>query len=170
MATLNLPKTELIARLEARKDEIRAEYKTAEESVAQELARRKGAIADSEAQADWYEELAKGLREGRFELTDSGKLRAVSRNDIVPAKPGTKNSAVTTMKGIRGAEPQFAYYDSSRLEEMVKSWVGMLADELKPIDSAIDLLNLATDEVVEVNSDDYSGLLNGSTTRRRHFF
>lgn len=170
MAVLNLPKSELIKKLEARKTEIIAEYKEAEDSVNEELERRKDAISDAVAQADWYEELAAGLRDGRFDLTDSGKVRATKRGDTVPAKPGTKASSVQTMRGIRGANPKFEHYDDERLRENLVTWVGWLAEELKPIDNAIALLNLATDDVIEVNSDDYSSLLNGGDrySRRRY--
>lgn len=171
MATLNLPKSELIARLEARKAVIEAEYADAEKSVAEELERREGAINDAEAHAQWYEGIAEGLRDGTYDLSDTGKLRATRRGDRIPPKPGSKGSSVHTMRGIRGSEPPFAYYDEDQLKQKVEvQWPAALKQEVEPIDTAIDLLKLATDEVVEVNSDNYSGLLNGAGSRNRYLY
>ena len=168
MATLKLPKAELIARLEARKAEIAAEYKEAEDSTRAELNRRANLVSDAEAYADYYEMIATGLRDGTYEMSN-GKLRPTRRGDKVPPRPGTKDSAVELMRGIRGGGSRFSYYADSQLTEKIeRQWPAQLAEELKPIDTAIDLLNIATDDVVEVDASNYAGMLSGD--RRQRYF
>lgn len=168
MATLKLPKNELIARLEARKAEIAAEYKEAEDSTRAELLRRSTLVSDAEAHADYYEMIATGLRDGTFAV-NNGKITTTRKGDKVPPRPGTKGSAVELMRGIRGGGSRFSYYADSQLTEKIeRQWPAQLAEELKPIDAAIDLLNLATDEVVEVDGANYTGMLSGD--RRQRYF
>jgi hypothetical protein len=154
-ATLNLRKEDLRAKLVERVEEIKAYFDGKRDEIQEVIDERAAATDDKTMHAEFYETLAAGLRDGSITLSTTGKLRGA------PPKPGTKAA------GGRRSRGDWNYYSTEQLESRKGQYDAAEKDEIKPVQTAIDLLDLATDETVEIDTTDYHNLLNGN--RHRHW-
>lgn len=149
-AILTLKKADLIKKLEERKAEISALYNKQIAEIDQVLDARKDATTNVNQQAEWYAAVAEGLRSGEITLSPTGKLSGA------PKRPTANNG---------GSKSSWGYYSTADLEATKQEIRNNEAEALKPVDTAIDLLNLSTDETVSVDSSDYQRLLSGEIRR-----
>ena len=154
-ATLNLRKNDLLAKLNERKVEVEGKFDARVAEIQAVIDDRKTAKDDKTAHAEWYEAVAEGLRSGEITFTQSGKLRNA------PPKPGSAS-------GSR-RHGDWSYYNNEELERQIRLTNEQKAQAVKPLDTAIDLLNLSTDETVEIDSSDYQALLSGQSHRIHGF-
>lgn len=156
-ATLNLRKEDLAAKLGERITEIKSHWDGKRATLQEVIDERKTGVSNTALHAEWYETLAEGLREGTITLSETGKLKGA------PPKPGTKAA------GGRRSRGDYNYYSTEQLEQQLKTYDAAEAEEIKPVQTAIDLLNMTVDETVEIDSSDYQALLAGDQ-RFRHYW
>lgn len=161
-ATLRLPKAALIEKLEAARDESAAKHDERIKEWTDELEKRKTDKDDSEVQAEWYEQVAAGLRDGSVMLTPTGKLRGG------PPKPGTRAAGAGGRR--TGRHYDFHYYSEDDMVRQIEGFEAQKVEGLKPFNSAIELLNLSSDTEVEVDAANYQNLLNGNTRHGGSFW
>lgn len=169
MPTTKMHTRSLIERLTKRRDEIEAEYAEARASVEEELARRKNEKDSSEAWAEWHEAMAKGFRDGTIEINDRGTAKRAEGAPPLPPRPGSQARSTGSMRG-RGKNKEMRWYSDDQLRQRMESWVPALAEEIAPINAAIDLLGIAAEDTIEVDLDTYAPLLVPKTAYRRKFF
>lgn len=160
-AMLTLNKSDLIAKLEARMEELSekpteliAEFKEGVETL-------KTAKSYASSLAEWHAEVAQGINDGTITLTDSGKLK----NAPTRPKVGEHTLALSIDTGYY----RNRQWTEAGLLELIKNEEANLAAGLKPIQSALELLHMSMDEVVQVDSADYQALLSGSVQTHRYY-
>lgn len=158
-ATLNLRKEDLLAKLNERKAEITAKVQEEVDEIQAVIDARATAIDNTTLHAEWYEQIAEGLKDGSIILNPgTGKLKGA------PAKPGTRGyigGGISTRKMRRLHGCTWEWYSDEELEQQIAQRRKQEKDAQKPLDTAIDLLNLSTDETVEIDTADYQALLSG---------
>ena len=152
-ATLNIKKTDLVGQLENRLDEIKKKYDEYRKETQDVIDARATAGSNAEEQAAYYESIALGLRIGDITINEkTGKLRGA------PAKPSTKSTLSTESRAT-------TYLTTDQLKDRIDRTENEKTAVLKPVETALKLLSLATDEVIEVDTTDYHNLLNGTNSR-----
>jgi hypothetical protein len=160
MPTTTMPREGLIERLVQRRTEVEAEFAGAVTDIEAELERRETAVSDTEEWAKYHDEMAAGFRDGSITLSRTGRPRASHRGNM-PAKPGVRSTVRS--KGDRAEN--LRWYNADGLRQQIENIKRYEAEVVAPINAAIDLLNLATGETVEVDLDSYSPLLTPGRTR-----
>ena len=158
--TLSLRKEDLLAKLGERKAEITAKMQEKVDEIQAVIDARATAVEDAALHAKWYEEIAEGLKDGSITLNPgTGKLKGA------PARPGTKGytkGGTATRKSRLRNGYNWEWYSDEELEQQIASYREQEKKAQKPLDTAIDLLNLSTDETVEIDTADYQALLAGN--------
>jgi hypothetical protein len=160
-ATLNLRKDDLLAKLNERKAEITANAQEEVDEIQAVIDARVSATDNTTLHAEYYEQIAAGLKDGSITLNPgTGKLKGA------PARPGTKGytggAPSAPKKRVRRRHGyDWEWYDNENLESHIQQIREQEKAAHKPLDTAIDLLNLSTDEVVEIDTADYQALLSG---------
>ena len=158
-ATLNLRKDDLLAKLNERKAEIAAKVQETVDEIQAVIDARATATDNTTLHAEYYEQIAAGLKDGSITLNPgTGKLKGA------PARPGTKGytgGGTSPAKTRRRGGYDWEWYSTEQLEQQIAQHREQEKAAQKPLDTAIDLLNLSTDEVVEIDTADYQALLSG---------
>ena len=159
-ATLNLRKDDLLTKLNERKAEVEKQFDDRITEIQEVIDTRVSATDNASLHADYYEELAAGLRDGSIEINaTTGKLKGAG------PRPGTKGYTGSAKAAKRRAYGDWSYYDNDQLERQIEQTKQQKVQAVKPLDTAIDLLNLSTDETVEIDTADYQALLSGENRR-----
>jgi len=143
-AHIKINRADLIAKLQAKIDEITANYQVEIDKYQ--------ALADSKydhaaATAKWFAKVAKMLKAGEIRTTAAGNLASSTKS--VPEKP--------KKEGHRYEVEHAKYY----LEQIKQN----LERDTQELSTAIELLEMSAEVKVPVSTADYHRLL-GSTTRR----
>jgi hypothetical protein len=147
-AVLNVNAEKLKDKLQARIDSIRAQYE-ADENIKElkgEIAYiNSGGVTYPAQLAAWYQAVGEGIAAGTITVGDSGRL-----GGDVPPKPMKNKANAYHWRG----------WDLASLEGQLKHYERYLENDLDPLKTAIELLDLAGTTEVQVNAADYQGLLN----------
>ena len=160
-AMLTLNKDDLIAKLEARIDEISEDPTALIAELKDGIETLKSAKSYAASLGEWHAAVAEGLAEGSITLTESGKLKNA------PARP--KLGAHTLNLSIDTGYYRQRQWTEEGLLSVVKSVEAQLAADLKPILTALELLHMSMDETVQVDSADYQAMLSGTLSGRRYY-
>ena len=152
-AMLTLNKADLIAKLEARVEEISERPNALIAELKEGIETLKSAKSYSTSLGEWHAAVAEGLADGSITLTESGKLKNA------PARP--KLGAHTLNLSIDTGYYRQRQWTEDDLNTLVKDEESRLAHALKPIHTALELLHMSMDETVQVDSADYQALLSG---------
>lgn len=159
-ATLNLRKDDLLAKLAERKAEVEKQFEDRITEIQEVIDSRVSATDNASLHAEYYEELAAGLRDGSIEINaTTGKLKGAG------PRPGTKGYTGSAKAARSRRYHDWSYYDNDQLEQQIKQTREQQKQAVKPLDTAIDLLSLSTDETVEIDTSDYQALLSGDHRR-----
>ena len=157
-AMLTLNKADLIAKLEARVEEISERPNALIAELKEGIETLKSAKSYAASLGEWHAAVAEGLADGSITLTESGKLKNA------PARP--KLGAHTLNLSIDTGYYRQRQWTEDDLNTLVKDEESRLAHALKPIHTALDLLSMSVDETVQVDSADYQALLSGTSFTR----
>lgn len=160
-AMLTLNKADLIAKLEARVEEISERPNALIAELKEGIETLKSAKSYTNSLGEWHAAVAEGLADGSITLTESGKLKNA------PARPKMGEHSLNLSIDM-------GYYRNRQwTEEDLNEWIEReeegLAATLKPIHTALDLLHMSMDETVQVDSADYQAMLSGNTPGRRYY-
>jgi hypothetical protein len=153
--TLTLPKDELLASLNEHRDEIVKKF-TAQnldplDSLIAEV-KNTGSLKDRLVR--WHKKVAKGLADGSITVTPSGGLKNA------PPKPSNKNVTATSASAV--ARNYRSWYGSMTLQDLVEyrdREAERMAEVIRPLTTAITLLEKSVDTQVTIESGDYQRLL-----------
>lgn len=140
--TITIVRTDLIAELEARID-------TVNTNTDAFLVEVDAAIKEQDDHVkkvrNWHYDIAKGLRNGSYDIDpDTGKLVKGSNSATPPAPKPTRQRQNDDVRGFR----------------MVRKTVEQERQRcVKPLKNAIDMLNLTSQPTIEVSTGDYQSLL-----------
>lgn len=148
-ATLTVNKAELRAKLEARVEEIR---NIPEEGYERDLheaieLRKKGEDAEAylKRTIEYYTLIIDGLQDGSITISNSGRLSGQT-----PQKPAKGKVTFQYSKWtLDQMEKEYARYERQREHRTV------------PVQTAIELLDMATGSEIEIDAADYQALLSG---------
>lgn len=156
-AILTLNKGDLLNKLKGRLDEIDAAFQKKLDEIQEIIDTREAEKDDIAAFVQWHKDVAEGLASGEITLTKSGALKGA------PGKPGSKTSRP---KGSSRYSRDWEWYDTDTLNHEKKNIEANRDANKKPVQTAIDLIELSVGETVEVDAADYQNLLNGD---RRYY-
>lgn len=160
-AMLTLNKADLIAKLEARVEEISERPNALIAELKEGIETLRTGKSYAAALGEWHAAVAEGIASGDITVTDSGKLK----NAPVRPKIGLHSLNLSIDSGY--------YRHRQWSEEDLNAWIKReeeaLAAALKPIQTALDLLSMSVDETVQVDSADYQALLSGPPSGRRYY-
>lgn len=144
--TLTILRTALISELEAKRDALVVDYDALIVEAEATLATEK---ASTTRWADWYQQIAEGIKEGKLGVKENGSLVLLEGREI-PKKP-TKNNVS---------------YALHHLEYRLQDLKNNKDESVRTIESQLRLLALATDTEVQVQASDYQRLLEMSVVDR----
>lgn len=133
------------ARLEAAREAQLAARSQYEEEIAQAVADIKAGDtpeAFATRLGDWYQAVSDGLREGKVTLDRSGRLRDA------PPRPKRDSPA-----------GRYAAWKLDDLERELVRYEQRRKESVKPIETAIELLDMDSRDEVEIDAADYHSML-----------
>lgn len=170
-ATLTLKKDDLLKKLDDRIQEIET-YFDAEAKKLQDVLDLRGKVNNTAtAHAGWYKQVAEGIADGSIKVQDSGKLKGA------PPKPGSK-AYQTDVAGMVDGETdpdlkrraeRWSYHGDDQILSVMEGIQDDKQAALKEVNTARDMIEMSTNETVEVNTADYQKLLSGSLKSRRYY-
>lgn len=170
-ATLTLKKDDLLKKLDDRIQEINNYFDAEVKKLQDVLDLRAKVNNTATAHSDWYKQVAEGIADGSIKVSDSGKLKGA------PPKPGSK-AYQTDVSGLVDEEidptlkqraERWSYHGDEQLLSVMRGTEEEKQDALKEVNTARDMIEMSTNETVEVNTADYQKLLSGSLKGRRHY-
>jgi len=161
---LNVKRTELIAALEEKREEVTGRYSA-------KIARIKvriDALTPAETVDGWFREVADLVRDGSLRVEQQPTMssgRGTPRAVYVMVRdakkvPRDSDGAVPEFPNQRNQERQTLERDRAHYE-------GVLAQVAEPFDAALKILRMSEDDNVGIQDGDYTSLLAGKVKGRR---
>lgn len=149
-ATLTVKKSDLRDKLVGRMAEVRISYENSERvsdvrKLLEKLQNGESHEQFTERILTWHKKVVAGLEDGSITVNVKGHLHNS------PAKP--VRDKFMSQWG--------RHWTVDEAEKAIRDYEQQLIDELKPFETAIEILDMSTGENVEINSGDYNDLLMG---------
>lgn len=157
-AMLTLNKADLISKLETRVEEISERPNALIAELKEGVETLKSAKSYALSLGEWHAAVAEGLADGSITLTETGKLKNA------PARP--KKGEHSLSLSIDTGYYRSRQWTEDQLLDYISKLESNLAQDLKPLQTALDLLHMSVDETVLVDSADYQALLSGTVSTR----
>jgi hypothetical protein len=146
--SVNVRRDKLIAQLNLKLEEVKADYVAQREKLNADLA---SLNADKDAWIAYHNEVAAALTDGTARYTDSGKLSPATRGGVIPVRPNTKAPGWRNGGGTKE--------DILRALEFVEEGSYYWNNDVRPYQDATALLEMSDEDTVNVEDSGLSHLL-----------